>query len=79
VGHPRGLACLSFCEAWERFSFYGTQTLPVLYTVGQLLLPGHLEHIVGFMGGATVAMLVAWRLFAQLLAPTGPKLERVPA
>jgi POT family proton-dependent oligopeptide transporter len=48
LGHPRGLAYLSFCEAWERFSFYGMQTLLVLYMVSQLLLPGHIEHVAGF-------------------------------
>ncbi|PRC91575.1 peptide MFS transporter [Solimicrobium silvestre] len=47
-GHPRGLAYISFAEAWERFSFYGMQTLLVLYMVQQLLLPGHIEHITGF-------------------------------
>jgi len=109
LGHPRGLAYLSFCEAWERFSFYGMQTLLVLYMVSQLLHPGHIEHVAGFSGFraaierayggplSTVAlasaifglytglvyltplMLVAWRLFAHLLAPTGPERERVPA
>lgn len=48
LGHPRGLAYISFTEAWERFSFYGMQTLLVLYMVNQLLLPGHIENIVGF-------------------------------
>ena len=48
VGHPRGLAYISFTEAWERFSFYGMQTLLVLYMVHQLLLPGHIENIAGF-------------------------------
>jgi proton-dependent oligopeptide transporter, POT family len=48
LGHPRGLAYLSFTEAWERFSYYGMQTLLVLYMVRQLLLPGHVEHIAGF-------------------------------
>jgi POT family proton-dependent oligopeptide transporter len=47
-GHPRGLAYIAFTEAWERFSFYGMQTLLVLYMVQYLLLPDHLEHIVGF-------------------------------
>ena len=47
-GHPRGLAYLSFTEAWERFSYYGMQTLLVLYMVHQLLLPGHIEHVAGF-------------------------------
>ncbi len=48
VGHPRGLGYLAFAEAWERFSYYGMQTLLVLYMVSQLLHPGHIEHIVGF-------------------------------
>ena len=50
LGHPRGLAFLGFTEAWERFSFYGMQTLLVLYMSKQLLLPGHVEHIFGFAG-----------------------------
>jgi POT family proton-dependent oligopeptide transporter len=47
-GHPRGLAYLAFTEAWERFSYYGMQTLLVLYMIHQLLLPGHVENVVGF-------------------------------
>jgi len=48
LGHPRGLAYLGFTEGWERFSYYGMQTLLVLYMTRQLLLPGHIEHIAGF-------------------------------
>jgi proton-dependent oligopeptide transporter, POT family len=48
LGHPRGLAYLAFTEAWERFSYYGMQTLLVLYMVRQLLQPGHIEAIAGF-------------------------------
>jgi len=48
-GHPRGLGYLAFTEAWERFSYYGMQTLLVLYMVRQLLLPGHIERIAGFV------------------------------
>src|SRR5580704_10552130 len=48
LGHPRGLAYLAFTETWERFSYYGMQTLLVLYMAHQLLLPGHIEHIAGF-------------------------------
>jgi len=48
LGHPRGLAFLGFTEAWERFSYYGMQTLLVLYMVGQLLQPGHIDKIAGF-------------------------------
>ncbi|MCM8731470.1 peptide MFS transporter [Hephaestia sp. GCM10023244] len=46
-GHPRGLAYLAFTEAWERFSYYGMTSLVVLYMVQQLLLPGHVEHVMG--------------------------------
>jgi len=49
-GHPRGLGYLAFAEGWERFSYYGMQTLLVLYMVRQLLLPGHVERIAGFAG-----------------------------
>src|SRR5258708_28054207 len=48
IGHPRGLAYLAFTEAWERFSYYGMQSLLVLYMVNRLLHPGHIEHIAGF-------------------------------
>ena len=48
IGHPRGLAYLAFTEAWERFSYYGMQSLLVLYMVNSLLHPGHIERIAGF-------------------------------
>ncbi|PZR72712.1 MAG: MFS transporter [Chthoniobacterales bacterium] len=48
LGHPRGLWYLAFTEAWERFSYYGMQSLLVLYMVKYLLLPGHIEHITAF-------------------------------
>jgi len=48
LGHPRGLGFLAFCEGWERFSYYGMQTLLVLYMTRQLLLAGHVENVVGF-------------------------------
>ncbi len=48
LGHPRGLGYIAFTEAWERFSYYGMQTLLVLYMVKQLLLPGHVERVAGF-------------------------------
>src|SRR3954447_26387486 len=44
---PRGLYYLAFTEAWERFSYYGMTALLTLYMVGQLLLPGHAEHVLG--------------------------------
>ncbi|MBI2511423.1 MAG: peptide MFS transporter [Opitutae bacterium] len=48
LGHPRGLGYIAFAEAWERFSYYGMQTLLVLYMTKQLLLPGHVERVGGF-------------------------------
>ncbi|HET8941130.1 MAG TPA: peptide MFS transporter [Rudaea sp.] len=47
-GQPMALAYLSFTEAWERFSYYGMTAILVLYMSQALLLPGHVEHIVGF-------------------------------
>jgi POT family proton-dependent oligopeptide transporter len=47
-GHPKGLFILSGTELWERISFHGMQSLLVLYMVEHLLLPGHIERIVGF-------------------------------
>jgi POT family proton-dependent oligopeptide transporter len=48
LGHPPGLGYLAFTEAWERFSFYGMQSLLVLYMVKSLLLPGHVENVALF-------------------------------
>jgi POT family proton-dependent oligopeptide transporter len=48
LGHPVGLGYLAFTEAWERFSFYGMQTLLVLYMTKELLLTGHVENVVWF-------------------------------
>src|SRR5881398_3641683 len=30
-GHPRGLATLFFTEMWERFSYYGTRAILILF------------------------------------------------
>ncbi|HEX3664664.1 MAG TPA: oligopeptide:H+ symporter [Rhizomicrobium sp.] len=50
IGHPVGLAWLSGSEFWERFCYYGMQTLLVLYLTHYLLLPGHIEQVWGFDG-----------------------------
>jgi MFS family permease len=50
LGHPRGLWYLAFTEAWERFSYYGMQSLLVLYMVKYLLVPGRIEHVAAFAG-----------------------------
>lgn len=47
-GHPKGLWYLAFTEAWERFSYYGMQSLLVLYMVNYLLHPARIEHVIGF-------------------------------
>jgi len=48
LGHPVGLPVIAFTEAFERFSYYGMQTLLVLYMVKALLLSPHVERIAGF-------------------------------
>ncbi|MEO5493878.1 MAG: oligopeptide:H+ symporter [Sphingomonas sp.] len=55
LGHPWGLPVIAGTEAFERFSYYGMQTLLVLYMIKALLLPGHVENIAGF--GAFSAFL----------------------
>ena len=32
-GHPRGLATLFFTEMWERFTYYGIQSILILFMV----------------------------------------------
>ena len=68
LGHPKGLAYLAFTEAWERFSYYGMTALLVLYMVNQLLLPGHVEHVVGFAGFRHAIESVFGPLSTQALA-----------
>ena len=48
LGHPRGLAILAATEGCIGFSFYGMQSLLVLYLTQQLLTPAHLGHVLGF-------------------------------
>jgi proton-dependent oligopeptide transporter, POT family len=48
LGHPRGLVVLAGTQLWERFSFYGMQTLLTLYLVNHLLKPGQIEGVWGF-------------------------------
>ena len=47
LGHPRGLAYLAFTEMWERFSFYGMQSLLVLYMTQELFLADRIEKVAG--------------------------------
>ncbi len=57
IGHPAGLGWLSASEFWERFSYYGMQTLLVLYLMHYLLEPGHIEQVWGF---TAFGKLIGW-------------------
>lgn len=50
LGHPTGLGWLAAAEFWERFSYYGMQTLLVLYMTHYLLQSGHADGVWGFQG-----------------------------
>ena len=67
-GHPRGLVILAGTELWDRISFHGMQALLVLYMVGQLFLPGHIETIAGFKAFRAVIEAVTGPLSVQALA-----------
>ena len=67
-GQPAGLSVIAATELWDRISFHGMQALLVLYMVGQLFLPGHVEHIVGFS-----------RLSGAIQSVTGPLSTRAMA
>jgi proton-dependent oligopeptide transporter, POT family len=67
-GHPRGLLFVAGTELWERISFHGMQALLVLYMVEQLLLPGHLERILGFGDFRAAIEWVTGSLSVQALA-----------
>jgi POT family proton-dependent oligopeptide transporter len=49
-GHPAGLGWLAACELWERFSYYGMQTLLSLYLAKYLFLPEHVANVAGIGG-----------------------------
>lgn len=66
--HPRGLWVLAGTELWDRISFHGMQALLVLYMAGALLLPGHVEHIVGFAGFRGAIERITGPLSVQALA-----------
>jgi POT family proton-dependent oligopeptide transporter len=47
-GHPKGLGFLLGAECGWGFAYYGLQNVLTLYMTGQLLHPGHVEHVIGF-------------------------------
>src|SRR3954469_24494789 len=65
---PTGLWVLAGTELWERISFHGMQALLVLYMVGALLLPGHIEHVAGFAAYRSVIESFTGPLSVQALA-----------
>src|SRR4051812_11679677 len=67
-GHPRAVAFLAATEFWDRVSFHGMQALLTLYLVEQLLLPGHIEHVVGFATYRAIVEAVTGPLSTQALA-----------
>jgi proton-dependent oligopeptide transporter, POT family len=67
-GHPKGLMVLVGTEFWDRVSFHGMQALLVLYMVERLLLPGHVEHVLGFAGFRGAIESVTGPLSPQALA-----------
>lgn len=67
-GHPRALAFLAGTEFWDRVSFHGMQALLTLYLVEQLLLPGHIENVVGFASFRAAIEGVTGPLSTQALA-----------
>jgi POT family proton-dependent oligopeptide transporter len=48
MGHPRGLAFLAGVEGFWAFAFFGFQGLLTLYMTRHILVPGHVEHVIGF-------------------------------
>jgi POT family proton-dependent oligopeptide transporter len=68
LGHPRGLGYLAFTELWERFSYYGMTSLLVLYMVQELLLPGHVENVLGLQAIRSLLESMFGPLSPQALA-----------
>ncbi len=66
--HPRGLWVLAGTEFWDRISFHGMQALLVLYMVGSLLSPGHIENVAGFATYRAAVEAVTGPLSVQALA-----------
>ena len=68
LGHPRGLAYLAFTEMWERFSFYGMQSLLVLYMTQELFLPGNIANVAGIVWYRSLIEGVLGPISTQALA-----------
>lgn len=66
--HPKALWFLAFSETWERFSFYGMQTLLVLYMANHLLIGDRQNDIAGFRDFRAGAESVTGELSTTALA-----------
>jgi POT family proton-dependent oligopeptide transporter len=67
-GHPRGMGYLAFTEVWIAFSYYGMQSLLVLYMTGYLLQPAHVGHVLGFSAFRDILAPVYGHVGGQALA-----------
>jgi len=67
-GHPRGLWTLAGTELWDRISFHGMLAMLTLYMAGELLMPGRIEHVVGFTQYRTAVESVTGPLSPQAMA-----------
>ena len=65
MGHPRGLGYLVGIEGFWAFAFFGFQGLLTLYMTRHVLMPGHVEQVIGFP------------LYRALLQGGGPALSAV--
>ena len=68
LGHPLGLFFLSGTELWDRLSFHGMQALLVLYMVEDVLLPEHMDKIIGLESVRGSIEAVTGLLSVQALA-----------
>lgn len=68
LGQPTGLLFIAGTEFWERVSYHGMQALLTLYMVEKLLLPGHIEKIVGFTYIRVTIEAITGPLSSQALA-----------
>jgi proton-dependent oligopeptide transporter, POT family len=67
-GQPRGLSFLSATIFWDAFAMYGPQAVMLLYMVEHLLLPGHVEAIIGLSSFRHMIESVTGPLSTQALA-----------
>src|SRR5579871_3639490 len=65
-GHPRGLSTLFFTEMWERFSYYGTRAILILFMTAAASKGG-----LGFDAARASAIYGLYTSIAYMLALPG--------